>query len=361
MNNNKRALLHLSLIPSIGPSVVEKIVQHVPETFDFYGAGIQDFAQCGITEKVAQLIVNGLSNDELIDAELYVMEKHGISWITLYDDLYPSQLKTIHLPPIVLYYQGNPVWETHNGVSLVGARKANYYGKNAVKKIVPGLIAHNLYVASGGAYGIDTCAHKETLDAGGATVVVLGSGLLRVYPVENTKMFQKIIQQGGAIISSFPCMAPGLPGNFPARNRIIAGLTHMTVVVQAAQKSGSLITAQYALEQGKSVGAIPGSIDDPLSAGCHSLLSQGAKVVTCAEDILEEYHLAKERKSVQMEIPYSADLLEDPVLFACRQPRGFEELVQITKMEENRLKEYLFDLQLEGIVEQNFAGLWQKV
>ena len=359
MNKNK-TLLHLSLIPGIGPGAIEKLFQNLPDAFDFYNATVSDFKGYGVAEQITEKLVNGLKNQEFLEEELKLIEKHNISWVTPFDDLYPEELLNIHLPPLVLYFLGNPVWKTQKSISIVGARKANYYGKNVVKKIVPGLVHNNLSVVSGGAYGIDTCAHQETVASGGKTIVVLGSGLLRIYPAENRKLFEKIVQTGGAIMSSFPCLAGGLPGNFPARNRIIAGISHMTLVVQAAQKSGSLITANYALDQGKSVGAVPGSIEDPLSAGCHSLLSQGAKVVTCAEDVLEEYHLAKERKPVQMTIA-DAKPTEDPVVFACRQPRGFEELLELTKIEENKLKDYLFDLQLEGILEQNFAGLWQKV
>jgi DNA processing protein len=360
MNKNKRALLHLSLIPGIGPGILEKLFEVFSQDVDFYKAALHDFRQCGIPEKIAQKIITGLKDTAFLEEELKLIEKHNISWVTPFDDLYPEQLRTIHLPPLVLYFQGNPVWQTQKSISIVGARKANYYGKVVVKKIVPGLVANNLAVVSGGAYGIDTCAHQETVLVGGKTIVVLGSGLLRIYPAENKKLFENVLKTGGTIMSPFPCLMGGLPGNFPARNRIIAGISHMTLVVQAAQKSGSLITANYALEQGKSVGAVPGSIEDTLSAGCHYLLSQGAKVVTCAEDILEEYHIVKERKPVQMEITQVASA-EDPVLFACLQPRGFEELLELTKMEENKLKDYLFDMQLEGTLEQNFAGLWQKV
>lgn len=361
MNKNKQALLHLSLISGVGPATIEKLFTHLPQEFDFYGARVSDLSLYGISSSIAKKIVEGLSDHTLLEQELQLMEKHNISWVSRYDDAYPEQLKHIHLPPVVLFYQGEPLWKTMQSVSLVGARKANYYGKAAVHKLVPGLVENNLYTVSGGAYGIDTCVHKETLLAGGKTVVVLGSGLLRPYPAENKKLFQEVLASGGMLISSFPSLVSAAQGNFPARNRIISGLSAMTIVVQAAQKSGSLITAHYALDQGKSVGAVPGSIDDFLSAGCHELLAQGAKIITKSQDILDEYTVvASFAQPVQMEIPQKP-INEDPLVFACREPRGFEELIELLNIEENKLNERLFDLQLEGVLEQNFAGLWQKI
>jgi len=205
--------------------------------------------------------------------------------VFILDKEYPALLKQIHLPPIILYCRGAKL--SNNNFSIVGSRKGSIYAENVCKHIIPKLI-DQYTIISGGALGVDSMAHKEAIKSGGRTVAVLGSGFLQPYPRENIDLFRAIVDNGGTVISPFNLKMEPLKGNFPARNRIIAGMSVGTLVVQAAVKSGAHITAAFALEQGREVFAVPGSIFEEISLGCHSLIQQGAKLVSCPEDILEE-------------------------------------------------------------------------
>ncbi len=353
-----KVVLHLSLIPGVGPGCVEKIVTGIKpsELCCLYDWESVDFCERGVSKELAKILVEGLSHTLFLDEELTLLEKKNIFFVTLFDDAYPELLRTIHLPPLVLYYQGLPVWQRRDTIAFVGSRKANVYGKQAVDLLVPDIVQAGWVTVSGGAYGIDAAVHQATVESGGATVAVLGSGLLKPYPVDHKKLFAKIIDTGGAVVSSFPLETAPFPGNFPARNRIISGMSKGTVVVQAAQKSGALITARYALEQGRSVFAVPGPIGDPLSKGCHDLLHHGARIVTDASDILDEYGISINRQTTLLPLDEVGML----ILTHVNEPKTVDELIEMTSLSENALTHYLFELQLNGYIEQNFAGLWQR-
>ncbi|MDK2798592.1 MAG: processing protein [Clostridiales bacterium] len=229
------------------------------------------------------------TNKSLDKAEkiLSDLEKLGIEAITFKDPRYPQELKNIYDPPYVLYVKGNLPPCDAICISIVGSRKASLYGQNVAEKLSYQLAEKGITVVSGMARGIDTSAHKGALKAGKKTIAVLGCGVDIVYPKENTKLMEYIINNG-AVISEFPPGTYPKPGNFPARNRIISGLAYGTVVVEAGERSGSLITADFALEQGRDVFAVPGNIDNYNSIGTNNLIKQGAKMVTCVEDVLEE-------------------------------------------------------------------------
>ncbi len=212
--------------------------------------------------------------------------------MTIFDDNYPELLKNIHLPPTILYCKGslflkNEIDLNAHTISFVGPRDTNNYGIQAVRLLVPPVCQSGFSIISGGALGVDTAVHQSTLEVAGRTIVVIGSGLLKPYPAVNQKLFEKISNNNGLLISSFPLNAQAHPGNFPARNRIISGLSQAVVVVQASEKSGALITARYALEQSRTVFVVPGPITDALSLGSNKLIAQGAFVVTCPNDIMD--------------------------------------------------------------------------
>ncbi|MGE0206491.1 MAG: DNA-processing protein DprA, partial [Candidatus Babeliales bacterium] len=242
---------------------------------------------------------------------------------------------------------------------------ADDYAHEAIKAIVPSLVAHGWTIVSGGALGADTMAHEAALSSKGITVAVLGSGLLRPYPTKNKSLFQTIYTEGGAVVSPFPLLSDPLPGNFPARNRIISGLSRGCLVVQAAEKSGASITAHCALDQGRDVFAVPGLLNNPLSHGCHRLIQQGAKLVTSAQDILVEYG-QDEVQEVSEQLSLVSPELESPqpltpeglLIQSCKKPKAIDELVQLTGKSLHEVQESLFNLQLEGVITQDFAGLW---
>ncbi|MEL7568617.1 MAG: DNA-processing protein DprA [Dehalobacterium sp.] len=208
--------------------------------------------------------------------------------VTLYDQGYPQLLKNIYDPPFVIFYRGSLPQDEDITVAMVGSRKATAYGRLMAETLSKGLAEKDVWVVSGMARGIDTWSHHGCLEAGGKTVAVLGSGIDVIYPRENRGLYEKIIASG-AVVSEFPLGSPPLSQHFPARNRIISGLSRGVLVVEAAEKSGSLITVDFALEQGRDVFAVPGPVTSPLSRGTHKLIRQGAKLVEKAEDILEEY------------------------------------------------------------------------
>ncbi len=393
MNKEKITLLHLSLINKLGPDRIMRLYNYLKEQnkllSEVYTFSVYDFSVIGFSNSTALLIYNGLQDKEILLQELELIQRHSITICAWYEDAYPEFLKKIHLPPVILYIQGFlpsiPVW-----VGIVGSRKGDAYGNDVISNLIPDLVAANIGIVSGGAAGIDTYAHTQALNVGGSTVVVLGGGLLRPFPASNKKLFKNIAQSGGAIISSFPLLAEPLAGQFPARNRIIAGMAKMLVVVQAAQKSGALITAEYALQEGRSVGAVPGSIFNPLSAGSHYLINQGARIICSAQDILEECGIErittqaasieknvfenfindnqknKDQKDVKdffKEVEGGKGLLDrnSLLMYYCSSPISCLELSLKMNVSEVEINDMLFDLQLNGKVEQDFAGLWKKV
>ncbi len=212
----------------------------------------------------------------------------GISWITLFDDSYPKLLKQIYDPPVVLYYKGEILPQDENAIAIVGTRRMTGYGKAITDQFTQLLVGYGLTIVSGLARGVDSEAHLAALKSGGRTIAVLGGGLNQIYPPENKNLAEKIIAGFGAIISEFLPNALSQPGNFPARNRIISGLSKAVLVTEASEDSGSLITARLALEQGREVFAVPGPITSKLSKGPIDLIKEGAKPIFNVEDILEE-------------------------------------------------------------------------
>ncbi len=371
--NKQTLILHLSLIQGVGDGIIfklSKILSAEKQPARWYSFKESDFMRFGITELMAQRIVTGLADTALLDYECALIQKHAIQWVTIVDDEYPELLKHIHVPPAVLYWQGVPVWQKSDPlIAFVGARKGTGYGKRAVEKFIPDLVAKDWIVVSGGAMGIDAMAHKATIQAGGKTIVVLGSGLLKPYPACNKKLFEEVLYSGGAVVSCFPLNEEPAPWTFPERNRIIAGLSGGCVVVQAAEKSGALITASYALQEGRQVFAVPGQFDDELSVGSHKLLQQGAKLVQKAADILEEFGIevsqdeAEEQSSIEQEVVIGAQesTVQDSILAYCAVARDLADISEKINIKQTDLEQVLFELQLEGKLQQDFAGLWSTI
>lgn len=221
------------------------------------------------------------------EQEFLKMERQNIKIVSLHDEAYPVLLKNCTDPPIVLFYKGNLLEQEHT-LAMVGARAASVYGKNVALKLAEELGLHHIGIVSGGARGIDSCAHQGALKGKAYTIAVVANGLDICYPPENQRLFYQILDMGGAIISEYPLSSPPKPYHFPARNRIINGLAEGVIVIEAALKSGSLITADCALEEGRDVFAVPGSILSKTSAGTNRLIKQGAIPITSVDDIFEE-------------------------------------------------------------------------
>ncbi len=222
----------------------------------------------------------------MAESEVRRAEERGIAIVTPLDRRFPAALAEIPDPPPVLYMRGR-LDEGVARVAVVGSRRASAYGRRVAAGLAAGLAARGVEVVSGGARGIDTCAHRGALEGEGRTVAVLGSGFLDPYPPENAPLFEEIAGRG-ALVGEFPLDTPPRAENFPRRNRLLSGLSAAVVVVEAALRSGSLTTAAHALDQGREVMAVPGPVSSDQSAGCHRLIQQGARLVQRVEDVIEE-------------------------------------------------------------------------
>ena len=218
------------------------------------------------------------------DSEIKRLQEKKVKILTILDGAYPQRLKEIYLPPTVLFYRGNLSLLNQRAVGIVGSREHSKYAKECIRDIIPTIVSDNIVVISGLARGVDTLAHEETLKANGNTIAVIGSGLDVVYPPENAQLYS-VIASRGLILSEYPLMSRPLKLHFPYRNRIIAGLSHGVCVIEAKEKSGSLITANLALSENREVFAVPGSIFSPHSKGTNSLIEAGACLVSSGETI----------------------------------------------------------------------------
>ncbi len=240
----------------------------------------------GLSKESINEILNNKNRENLEEYVNYI-NKENIKIITIYDEIYPEKLKNIYDNPVVLYAKGNLKLLNEEGVSIVGSRNCSSYGKQISELLAYNLAKNNKCIISGLAKGIDTCAHIGTLKAKGKTIAVIGNGIDNIYPFENKKLSELILKNNGLIVTEYIIGSRPDKLNFPQRNRIISGLSDGVVVVEAKRKSGALITADFALEQGKDVFAIPGNINNVNSEGTNELIKQGAHIVTNYKDILD--------------------------------------------------------------------------
>ncbi len=284
----QEAFFILNLIPGIGPVTVKRLLKVFSSAVDILDATAKDLQQAeGIGRKIAELIANKKCFRDW-EQEWSDCERAGIKIITQADVAYPEPLRDIYDPPLALYVRG--CIEALNGslIAFVGSRRTSFYGVSVTQAFARSAVIAGWTVVSGLAKGIDTAAHQTVVESDGRTVAVIGSGLGHLYPQENLALARKICEKG-AVISEFPLMFPPDRRSFPMRNRIIAGLSRGTLVIEGGVKSGSMITAMQAVEQGKPVFAVPGQITNPQSKGCHKLIRNGARLVESFYDISEEF------------------------------------------------------------------------
>ncbi len=278
--------IRLLQVPNIGPQRYQKLLSTFEQPVKVFESSISQIMEAGISKKLAVSIVNQPTESTKADIE-WLESGTNNHIITFYDHRYPDALKQIDNPPPLLYVQGNPELLTDPQLAIVGSRNPTQGGKNNAYEFSKYLSSQGLCITSGLALGIDGYSHKGALDAQASTIAVTGTGLDRVYPAAHHGLAYAISEQG-AIVSEYCIGTPIRAANFPRRNRLISGLSVGVLVVEAAIKSGSLITAHYAMEQGKEVFALPGSIHNPLARGCHHLIREGAKLIETADHILED-------------------------------------------------------------------------
>lgn len=306
------------------------------------------------SEKDLEALIRSRDIDKIIRYSKR-LNNEEINYLSLDHDLYPNALLNIYDSPYIIYYKGKLIEEDSIKIGIVGARRCSTYGKNVAEYFARRLSEHNVTIVSGMARGVDTAAHKGAIKGNGQTAAILGCGVNVCYPSENIYLMRNILKSG-CVISEYPMDAAPVAGNFPQRNRIISGLCDGLLIVEATERSGSLITADSALEQGKDVFAVPGKIFDPLSDGTNRLIKMGAKPVSDIEDILEEYIDIKNRlnsKDIEREITRSMDEGEK-IVYACIgiEPVQLDLIIRQIPMSIDELNFNLIKLEIKGFIEQ---------
>ncbi len=360
MNNDTKYWLAFNAFFLIGPKKFTLLVKYFGSARQAWEATEAEIKEINLGEKTTGkfLLFRKTFNLQQYLADL---QKNKIQVIMLNDKDYPKLLKEIADPPYVLYIKSKiPLDELFRKpcIAIVGTRNITSYGKVVTQRITEGLVDYGLTIVSGLARGVDILAHQTTLDCKGLTLAILGSGIDQIYPAQNIPVALEIIEKG-ALISEFPLGMRAFPGNFPIRNRIISGLSLGVVVTEAAEKSGTLITASYAADQGREVFAIPGPITSPLSAGTSALLKKGAKLVTGVADILEEI------PSLQGSEPRKAGLRmqgsepsitgeERKILeILTKGPLSLDELVRISMLPAGKILSLITVMELKGILRKS--------
>lgn len=357
--------LSLYLAPGLGNILMARLLAAYGEPAAVLQASPKDLCQIpGIGKKVAQAI-NASSLRRAADQEIAKADQENVTILALSDSRYPEFLRHIYSPPAILYVKGQIDLLTTTCVAMVGSRAATVYGKKIATDMARSLARGGVTVVSGGALGIDAAAHAGALQ-GGTTIGVLGCGIDVVYPRQHQNLYQEIADKG-ALISEAPFGAQPEAFRFPARNRIISGLSRGVVVVEAARRSGSLITARLALEQGREVFAIPGRIDSLKSCGVHSLLQEGATLVQSADDILQELGVGGAHESTsypEVEKRLGTALTpEEEKLYGWLDvyPQNIDELIQNSHIAPEKVAELLLLMELKGLVESLPGNQYQKV
>jgi DNA processing protein len=282
-----RQWLALALTPGLGPTRGRRLVEFFGSVSAVFQASLTELEATGVRAVSAQSLGTGRSL-ELAEDELARATAANVKVISLDDSAYPSQLKQIYDPPLILYVRGDDAVISQPGIALVGTRHPTPYGLGMAERLSCDLAARGLVIFSGMARGVDTAGHRGALVGKGKTVAVFGTGVDVTYPKENTRLMDQILATGGAVISEFPMGTFAAPQNFPIRNRIISGISLGVLVVEAAEYSGTRITARCALEQSRDVYAVPGNVTNKNSWGPNTLIKQGAKLVATWEDVWEE-------------------------------------------------------------------------
>ena len=345
----------------IGSVRMRRLCAAVPEAREICGMSAADLRATGIlSDALAEELARHIQEHPDLPAQIEAeCARQDVSVITIDDELYPVVLREIFDPPLVLYYRGALIPDARR-IGIVGARKFTAYGEAAAMEFAERLAAAGVTVVSGAARGIDTRAHRGALRAG-RTAAVLGCGVDIAYPPENRRLLVQIIETGGAVISEYAPGTQPLPAFFPARNRIISGLSEGTLVIEAAKRSGSLITAEMALSEGRDVYAVPGSIYSPQSSGCHNLIRAGARLVESPQEILEEMHLAEppRRPACDQLTPEEARIYQ---VLSFEHALTMDEIVD--SMPEHitaNIPLLLLQMQLKGIITENEMHAYRRV
>jgi len=349
------ALLQLLNVPGIGPVRVRALVGHFRSTTAVLSAPVHALCQVEGIERTLAENIHQANNATIAQQQMELAEKHQCRLLTFWDAEFPEILKKIYDPPALLFVKGEIRAEDEAAIAIVGTRAPTEYGKLVTERLTAALTTRRLTIVSGLARGIDTVAHQTALKSGGRTLAVLGSGLDNVYPSENRRLAQEIALHGAVISEYFFGTKPDAV-NFPRRNRLISGLTFGTLVIEAGEASGALITAHAALEQGREVFAVPGSIFSPKSLGPHGLIQDGAKLIMNVDDILAELprQLDMFAASPSETAPTVALTENEQKIMAqlSHESIHIDQLARQTQLPTAKLLSILLDLEFKNVVKQ---------
>jgi DNA processing protein len=355
--------LALSLTPGLAARLSSRVLRQFGSPDGVFRASSSDLEACHLPAEAAQAVIKKTAFPRA-EKELAAVRKiAGCSLLNWTEPEYPQTLLQIYDPPVFLYVRGDPQVLNLPSIGIVGTRKPTLYGTQMAQRLGRELAARGLVVVSGMARGIDALGHQGAMEANGRAIGVLGTGIDVCYPKENKKLYEKVLERG-AIISEFPLRTHPAPENFPVRNRIVAGMPLGVVVVEGAQYSGSLITARLAMEFGREVFGVPGNVTQPVSFAPNQLIKQGAKLVSCAEDVIEELPTPVRAALVQAEQPEKEqrNLLAAAALNAsekrlyellsAEQPVPIDDIVERSGLNSSEVLATLFNLEMKGIIRQ---------
>lgn len=285
--NDLIALFRLLMVPGIGPARVRNLIGHFRSAQAVLQARAPALCRVDGIDQVLAEAIQQAPPEELAVRQIDLLQKHRSTLVSFWDEDFPARLKTLADAPVTLFVKGSVLGADKFSIAIVGTRQPTTYGTMVTERLTADLVSRGLTIVSGLARGVDTIAHRAALKAGGRTLAVLGSGLDQMYPAENRRLAEEVADSGAVLTEYFFGTKPDAP-NFPRRNRIISGLSLGAIVIEAGEKSGALITASMALEQGREVFAVPGSIFSAKSVGAHRLIQEGARLVHSADDVLSE-------------------------------------------------------------------------
>ncbi len=365
MPEEARYWIALSFVNGLGDVLIKNLFSEFRNVEDVFKASLKKLADVdGVTEKIA-LAIKGFDEWDRVDEEIEKIKKSGFGFLPLNDPLYPDQLLHIYNPPSFLLMNGKMLPRDRVSIAIVGSRVPDRYGRLVTEALSGELAALGVTIVSGMARGIDSMAQEEALKRGGRTIAVLGSGIDVVYPPENKKLYRDI-SENGAVLSEFLIGTPPLAQNFPRRNRIISAISLGVVVVQASDRSGSLISASFALDQNKEVFAVPGNVDRKLSRGTNWLIKKGAKLVETVDDILNEIEVLRGLKGGDspelFEQALSALSERERAVYSVlgREPVHVDEIIKLTGLETSNVLSLLLSLELNGFIAQHPGKLFRR-
>lgn len=336
----------LANISGVGSRTIRQLYKYCGSAKTIYHLSGSELKKLyGVSERAAERIYDSKRSWD-VDREWDKLQERGISFLSMEQAAYPGRLREIYDPPYGIYYIGALPSEKQRTAGIVGARDCSAYGKKAALRVGKCLAANGMAIISGMARGIDGYGHEGALGGGGKTYAVLGCGVNVVYPQEQRLLYERIVQNGGVISEYPPDMQPK-PGFFPARNRIISALSDVVIIIEAKEKSGSLITADCALDQGKDIYAVPGRMDDALSAGCNRLIRQGAGILLSPDDLVSELSLLPGKNKLPLE-------KSERLVYSCLglHPKSIEEISEETALDFVTITELLFGMEEKGLVRE---------